>query len=41
MKDPLKVDNPIATWIDGYKIQAIHFCKNNIRNENKDPKMYV
>ena len=30
MKGPLKVDNPITSKIDRYKIWAIPFCKNNI-----------
>jgi hypothetical protein len=41
MKGPLKVDNPITSRIDRFKIWAIFFCKNNIRVENKDPRMYV
>ena len=41
MKGLLKVDNPITNKMDRYKIWAIHFCKNNIRAEDKDPRMYV
>ena len=41
MKGPLKVDNPITSKIDGYKIWAIPFCKNNITAKYKDSRMYV
>ena len=41
MKGPLKINNPITSKIDRYKIWAIHFCQNNIGSQNKDPRMYV
>ena len=41
MKGPLKVDTPITSKIDRYKIRAIPFSKNNIGAENKEPRMYV
>jgi hypothetical protein len=41
MKSSLKVDNPMTSKIDRYKIWAILFCRNNIRAKNKDPRMYV
>ena len=41
MKGPSKVDNPITTNVDRFKMWAIPFCKNNIGAENKDPRMYV
>ena len=40
MKAPLKVDNPITSKIDGFKIRGF-FYKNNIGVENKDSRMYV
>ena len=41
MKVPLKIDISFTSMIDRYKIWAIPFCKNNIRDENKDPRIYV
>ena len=41
MKGPLKVDNPITSKIDKYKTRAFLFCKNNVKVENKDPRMYI
>ena len=41
MKGALKVDNPITSKIDRYKIWAIIFCKYYIRAENKNPRMFV
>ena len=41
MKGALKVDNLIISKIDRYEIWVIPFCKNNMRVENKDPRMYV
>ena len=41
MNGPLKVDNPNTNKIDMYKLWAILFCKNEIRAENKDLRMYV
>ena len=41
MKGSSKVDNPITSKIDKNKIWVIPFCKNNIRAEYKDPRMYV
>ena len=40
MKGPLKIDNPITSNIDRYKLRAIFFSKNNIGAKNKDPRMY-
>ena len=35
MKGPLKVDNPITSKIDGFKMWAIHFCKNNMKTKKR------
>lgn len=40
MKSPLKVDNPITSKVDRYKMWAIPFCKNKIGVGNKDPRMH-
>ena len=34
MKGPLKVDNPITSLVDKFKMWAIPFRKNNIEVEN-------
>ena len=39
MKGSLKVDGLITSKVDRFQMWAIPFCKNNIRAENKDPKM--
>ena len=41
MKGSLKIDNPIISKVDRFKMWAIPFCKNYMRAENKDPWMYV
>ena len=41
MKGSSKVDNPITSKVDKFKMRAIIFCKNNIGAKNKDPRMYV
>ena len=41
MKGPFNVDNPITSMVNRFKMWAIIFCKNNIRAENKDPRLYV
>jgi hypothetical protein len=41
MKSASKVGNPMTSKIDRYNIWAIPFCKNYLRAENKDPRMFV
>lgn len=41
MKGPSKVDNHITSKVDRFKVCAIFKNYNNIRVENKDPKIYV
>ena len=38
---PIKADKSITSKINRYKTWVILFCKNNLRVENKDPRMYA
>lgn len=41
MKGSLKINTPITSKFDRFKMWDILFCKNNIRVKNKDPRVYV
>ena len=41
MKGPSRIDSPITSKVDRYKMWAILFCKNDRGAKNKEYRIYV